>query len=70
LLLGFKGLLSNQGGRQMGRRLWENKLLKAQRGKLRMHQPVGLVYVRQLGVQLDPNEQVRSAEALLFERFR
>ncbi len=70
LLLGFKGLLSSLEVRQMGQRLWENKLRKAQRGELRMHLPVGLVYVRSLGVALDPNEQVRSAVALLFERFR
>ena len=70
LLLGFKGLLSSLEVRQMGQRLWENKLRKAQRGELHIHLPVGLVYVRQLGVQLDPNEQVRSAVALLFERFR
>lgn len=70
LLLGFKGLLSSLEVRQMGQRLWENKLRKAQRGELHIHLPIGLVFVRQLGVQLDPNEQVRSAVALLFERFR
>lgn len=35
LLLGFKGLLSSLELRQMGMRLWENKLRKAQRGELR-----------------------------------
>lgn len=70
LVLGFKGLLSSLEVRQMGQRLWENKLRKAQRGELRIHLPVGLVFVRQQGVVLDANEQVRAAVALLFERFR
>ena len=70
LLLGFKGLLSSLEVRQMGMRLWENKLRKAQRGELRIHLPVGLVFDRQQGVRLDPNEQVQAAVKMLFERFR
>jgi DNA invertase Pin-like site-specific DNA recombinase len=70
LLLGFKGLLSSLELRQMGMRLWENKLRKAQRGELRIHLPVGLLFDRQQGVRLDPNEQVQAAVRLLFERFR
>ena len=70
LLLGFKGLLSSLEVRQMSQRLWENKLRKAQRGELHIHLPVGLVFVRSQGVHLDPNEQVRAAIGLLFERFR
>jgi DNA invertase Pin-like site-specific DNA recombinase len=70
LLLGFKGLLSSLEVRQMGMRLWENKLRKAQRGELRLHLPVGLIFDRQQGVRLDPNEQVQAAVKLLFERFR
>lgn len=70
LLLGFKGLLSSLEVRQMGMRLWENKLRKAQRGELRIHLPVGLVFDRQQGVRLDPNEQVQASVRLLFERFR
>jgi DNA invertase Pin-like site-specific DNA recombinase len=70
LLLGFKGLLSSLEVRQMGMRLWENKLRKAQRGELRIHLPVGLVFDRQQGICQDPNEQVQAAVGLLFERFR
>ena len=70
LLLGFKGLLSSLEVRQMGQRLWENKLRKAQRGELRIHLPVGLIFDRQQGVRLDPNEQVQAAVKMLFERFR
>lgn len=70
LLLGFKGLLSSLEVRQMGIRLWENKLRKAQRGELRIRLPVGLVFDRQQGVRLNPNEQVQTAVRLLFERFR
>jgi DNA invertase Pin-like site-specific DNA recombinase len=70
LLLGFKGLLSSLELRQMGQRLWENKLRKAQRGELRIRLPVGLIFDPQQGVRLDPNEQVQAAVRLLFERFR
>lgn len=70
LLLGFKGLLSSLEVRQMSQRLWENKLRKAQRGELSIHLPVGLVFVRQQGIRFDPDERVRAAVTLLFERFR
>jgi DNA invertase Pin-like site-specific DNA recombinase len=70
LLLGFKGLLSSLEVRQMGQRLWENKVRKAQRGELHIHLPVGLVFVHPQGVILDANEQVRAAVTRLFERFR
>jgi DNA invertase Pin-like site-specific DNA recombinase len=70
LMLGLKGLLSSNELRLMGQRLWENKLRKAQRGELRINLPIGLVFERTQGVCLDPDEQVREAVGLLFERFR
>jgi len=70
LMLGLKVLLSSNEVRQMGMRLWENKLRKAQRGELHINLPVGLVFDPQQGVCLDPDEQVQAAVHLLFERFR
>jgi DNA invertase Pin-like site-specific DNA recombinase len=70
LMLGVKGLLSSSELRQMGLRLWENKLRKAQRGELRINLPVGLVFDPHQGIRLDPDEQVQAAVRLLFERFR
>ncbi len=70
LLLGLKGLLSSNEIRQMSLRLWQNKLHKAQRGALAIPLPIGLVFDPTQGVRLDPDEQVRAAVNLLFERFR
>ena len=70
LMLGLKVLLSSNEIRLMGQRLRENQLRKAQRGELRLNLPVGLVYVPQVGIQLDPDEQIQGAVRLLFERFR
>jgi DNA invertase Pin-like site-specific DNA recombinase len=70
LLLGLKVLLSSNEVRQMGLRLWDNKLRKAQRGELHINLPAGLVFDRQQGILLDPDERVQAAVRLLFERFR
>jgi DNA invertase Pin-like site-specific DNA recombinase len=70
LMLGLKVLLSSNELRQMGLRLWENKLRKAQRGELRINLPIGLVFDPQQGICLDPDEQVQAAVHLLFDRFR
>lgn len=70
LVLGLKVLLSSNEIRLMGQRLRENIVRKAQRGELRLNLPVGLIFVPQVGIQLDPDEQVQSAVRLLFERFR
>lgn len=70
LMLGLKVLLSSNEIRIMGQRLRENQLRKAQRGELRLNVPVGLVYVPEVGIQLDPDEQIQGAVRLLFERFR
>ena len=70
LMLGLKVLLSSNEIRLMHHRLEENKLHKAKRGELRINLPVGLIHVPQVGIQLDPDEQVQGAVRLLFERFR
>ena len=70
LMLGLKVLLSSNEIRLMNQRLRDNKLRKAQRGELRFNVPVGLVCQLPEGIQLDPDEQVRAAVKLLFDRFR
>lgn len=70
LMLGIKGLLSSSELRQMGLRLWENRLRKAQRGELRINLPIGFIFDADEGVMRDPNIQVQDAVKLLFERFR
>jgi len=70
LMLGLKVLLSSNEIRLMGQRLRENQFRKAQRGELRLSLSVGLVFVPQVGIQVDPDEQVQGAVRLLFERFR
>lgn len=70
LLLGLKVLLSSNELRQMGLRLWENKLRKAQRGELHLNLPIGLVFDPHQGITLDPDERVQAAVRLLFEQFR
>lgn len=70
LMLGLKVLLSSNEIRLMHHRLEENKLHKAKRGELRINLPVGLIHVPQVGIQLDPDEQVQGSVRLLFERFR
>jgi DNA invertase Pin-like site-specific DNA recombinase len=70
LMLGLKVLLSSNELRQMGLRLWENKLRKAQRGELHINLPIGLVFDPQQGITLDPDERVQAAVHLLFEQFR
>jgi len=70
LMLGLKVLLSSNEIRLMGQRLRESQFRKAQRGELRLSLPVGLVFVPQVGIQVDPEEQVQGAVRLLFERFR
>ena len=70
LMLGLKVLLSSNEVRLMNQRLRENKLRKAQRGELRLELPIGLIQDKQAGIHLDPDEQVRGAVRLVFERFR
>jgi DNA invertase Pin-like site-specific DNA recombinase len=70
LMLGLKVLLSSNEIRLMGQRLRENIVRKAQRGELRLNLPVGLIFVPNQGIQLDPDEQVQGALRLVFERFR
>ena len=70
LMLGLKVLLSSNEIRTMRQRMQKNKLSKAQRGELRLELPVGFVNGVKGKVLLDPNEEVRAAISLVFERYR
>jgi len=70
LMLGLKVLLSSNEIRTMRQRMQKNKLSKAQRGELRLELPIGYVNGVKGEVLLDPNEEVRSAVRLIFERYR
>ena len=70
LMLGLKVLLSSNEIRQMGQRMEENRLRKAQRGELRLKLPVGLVSEGGGKIGLDPNQAVQGAVRTVFEQFR
>jgi DNA invertase Pin-like site-specific DNA recombinase len=69
LLLGLKGTLSEAENHVLRTRLHQGKLNKARRGKLFTCIPI--VYVRSAdgGIALDPDEQVRSVVAMVFDLF-
>jgi len=70
LLLGLKGTMSEAELHVLRARLEGGIRNKAARGELRRGLPVGLVWGEQDGeVLLDPDEAVRGAIAVIFERF-
>lgn len=71
LLLGLKGQMSEAERYWMRLRLQGGKLSKARRGELRLHAPIGYVWdASSSRLEMDPDERVRDAIALVFERFR
>jgi DNA invertase Pin-like site-specific DNA recombinase len=69
LLLGFKGQMSEAESHWMRLRLHGAKMSKARRGELRFKLPVGLVWVGDK-IELNPDESVRKAISMVFQRFR
>src|SRR4051812_49402458 len=69
LLLGLKGTLSEAETHVLRTRLHQGKLNKARRGELFTCVPIGYVRAADGGVALDPDEQVRSVVAMVFELF-
>lgn len=69
LLLGLRGTISEVELHTMRNRLERGKLHKAERGELFLHVPVGYVKSPTGGVELDPDEQVRSVVHLIFDKF-
>jgi DNA invertase Pin-like site-specific DNA recombinase len=69
LLLGLKGTLSEAELHILRGRLIEGRLNKARRGELFNHVPIGYLRLPGGTVALDPDEQVRSVVALIFDQF-
>ena len=68
LLLGFMGTMSEAELHWLRQRLLGGKLAKAHQGQLRMRLPVGLVYDPTGQVVLEPDDEVRAAVRLVFDR--
>src|SRR2546421_7793021 len=69
LLLGLKGELSQAELHFLKARMRGGVLNKARRGELEMGPPVGLIYLPDGKVGLDPDQQVQSAIRMIFESF-
>ncbi len=69
LLLGLKGELSQAELHFLKSRMRGGVLNKARRGELEMGPPVGLVYLPDGSIGLDPDKEVRSAMQLAFDTF-
>jgi DNA invertase Pin-like site-specific DNA recombinase len=69
LLLGLKGTISEAELHVLRQRMYEGRLNKARRGEVFTHAPMGYVRGPSGGLEMDPDEQVRSVVRLLFEKF-
>jgi DNA invertase Pin-like site-specific DNA recombinase len=69
LLLGLRGMMSEAELHVLRTRLHHGKLNKARRGELFTCVPTGYIRSPEGGIILDPDEQVRSAIALVFAKF-
>jgi DNA invertase Pin-like site-specific DNA recombinase len=70
LLLGLKGQFADAELQWMRLRLAGAKLSKARRGELRQIPPTGFLWNEGGDLVFDPDEEVRRAVALVYERFR
>jgi DNA invertase Pin-like site-specific DNA recombinase len=69
LLLGLKGTMSEFELTLMRRRLVEGVEAKAQRGEYRLAVPVGYLWTRATGLELDPDRRVQDAIRTVFRLF-
>jgi len=69
LLLGLKGELSQAELHFLKARMRGGVLNKARRGELEMGPPVGLIYLPDGSIGLDPDQEVRGAIRLVFDTF-
>jgi excisionase family DNA binding protein len=69
LLLGLKGTMSEFELTLMRRRLVEGIEAKAQRGEYRLTVPVGYLWTRETGLELDPDRRVQEAICTVFRLF-
>src|SRR5215212_6633205 len=70
LLLGLSGIMSEAELHQLRLRLHQGERQKAARGELRLPLPAGLVWERDGGIALHPDEEVRARLHLVFDKFR
>src|SRR6267378_31424 len=70
LLLGLKGTMAQAELHFLHARLQGGKLNKAKKGELRFPLPVGFCYDDESRIIVDPDEEVRGAVGLVFQRFR
>src|SRR5438309_6347323 len=69
LLLGLKGTMSEFELTLMRRRLVEGIEAKAQRGEYRITVPVGYLWTRETGLEMDPDRRVQDAIRTVFRLF-
>jgi DNA invertase Pin-like site-specific DNA recombinase len=69
LLLGLKGTMSEFELTLMRRRLVEGIETKAQRGEYRVAVPVGYLWTRETGLEMDPDRRVQEAIRTVFRLF-
>lgn len=70
LLLGLKGTMSEAELHVLRARLQGGIRNKARRGELEVPLPIGLVYLEDGSVALDPDQQIRASVQLVFDAFR
>lgn len=70
LLLGMKGSISEFELSVLRARMLEAARAKAQRGELRISVPIGYLWHRETGLDLDPNLRLQEVIRLIFTRFR
>jgi DNA invertase Pin-like site-specific DNA recombinase len=70
LLLGMKGNISEFQLSVLRSTMLEAARAKARRGELRIGVPVGFVWHRELGLDLDPDQRLQQVIRLIFTRFR
>jgi DNA invertase Pin-like site-specific DNA recombinase len=70
LLLGMKGSISEFELSVLRTRMLEAARAKAHRGELRISVPVGYLWHRETGLDLDPNLRLQEVIRLIFVRFR
>jgi DNA invertase Pin-like site-specific DNA recombinase len=69
LLLGLKGTMSEFELTLLRRRLVEGAVAKARRGELRIGVPVGYIWSRDTGLEVDPDRRVQEAIRTVFGLF-
>ena len=70
LLLGMKGSISEFELGILRARMLDAARAKARRGELRISVPIGYIWHRDFGLDLDPDRRIQEAIRLIFSRFR